>query len=171
MKKSTTQKLLILIAAPVIVGLIAAFGYGNGTPGDKDMPGTDAEDFWEYISEKNEYKNWNAWPGKTGMYEGQSPHGEFLKLYVNKKAYKALEKGKETMPNHAIIVKENYNKKRELVAITPMYKVEGYDMENADWYWTKYGKDGKIMASGKVQSCIECHAKAKATDYLFSISE
>lgn len=51
-----------------------------------------------------------------------------------------------------------------------MYKVKGYNPEGNDWFYAKYSKDGKIMAEGKVQSCMDCHAKVAEHDYLFSIS-
>ncbi len=61
------------------------------------------------------------------MYTGKSPHGAYLELYVNDKAYKAIQEDKKTMSYGAVIVKENYAEdKKTLKAITPMYKVEGF---------------------------------------------
>jgi hypothetical protein len=57
------------------------------------------------------------------MYEGQSHHGAFLKLYVNEPARMALSNNQPIMPDNTIIVKENYDENKNLVAITPMYKV------------------------------------------------
>ena len=115
--------------------------------------------------------NWDNWPGMHGMYEGQSPHGAYLKLYVNNIAKKAIEQGVKKMPADAIIVKENYNKQKNLVVITPLYKVEGYNPEAGDWFWAKYKKSGEIEAEGKVNSCIECHREVKSYDYLFNLSK
>ena len=73
------------------------------------------------------------------------------------------------MPEGAIIVKENYGKdQKTLMAITPMYRVKGYNPEGGDWFWGKYGPDGKIMASGKPKGCIQCHAAKKDNDWLFT---
>jgi hypothetical protein len=55
---------------------------------------------------------------------------------------------------------------KKLVAITVMYKVKGYNPEAGDWFWAKYGPDGKIAAEGKVNSCIECHGAKKANDFI-----
>ena len=132
------------------------------------MPEPDGKEVYEYITESSSYENWDQWPGYNGMYEGQSPHGAFLKLYVNDAAKKAITQGKKTLPANAIVVKENYNKKKKLVAITPMYKVKDYNPEAGDWFWAKYSARGDIQAEGKVGSCIDCHSDMKDKDYLFS---
>jgi len=163
----TIYKILILIAAPLIIGTLLSSAMMSGEGGD-DMPKTDAEDLWKYITETNNYKDWEQWPDKTGMYEGESPHGDYLKLYVNKKAFDALVYVTPTLPDQSIIVKENYNMEKKLVAVTPMYKVKGYNREAGDWFWAKYGADGKTMKSGKIAGCIDCHSKKKDNDYLFS---
>ena len=151
---------------------LAAFLFsGAMLPGGKDMPKPEAEDLWNYISEESPYVAWKQWPGKEGMYEGQSPHGAYLKLFVNDKAYAALQAGEE-MPDGAIVVKENYaDDKETLVAITPMYKSKGYNPDAGDWFWAKYSEKADVQAAGKVESCIECHMKAKDHDWLFSMKK
>lgn len=132
------------------------------------LPAPEGEALWNYISEENPYENWEFWPGYEGMYPGQSPHGAYLKLYANKAAMEAVRAGKP-MPAGAILVKENYGKdKKTLKAVTPMYKVEGYNAEAGDWFWGKYGPKGKIMAAGKVGSCISCHRGADDQDYIIT---
>ncbi len=137
---------------------------------EDEMPDADGKALWNYITEEKPYTGWRHWPTFDEMYEGQSPHGAYLKLYVNDVALLAIVNGDKTMPDDAIIVKENYNKDKKLVAVTPMYKVEGYNPGAGNWFWAKYGADGKIMTEGKVGSCIECHKKAKKEDYLFTAS-
>lgn len=74
------------------------------------------------------------------------------------------------MPDGAIIVKENYGPdQQKLVAVTPMYKVEGYNPDAGNWFWAKYAPDGSVQAAGKVDSCIECHKTAD--DYRFTKAE
>jgi hypothetical protein len=55
----------------------------------------------------------------------------------------------------------------------------GYDPDNNDWFWVKYGPDGTVdendagvalagrVAKGASTGCIACHANAAAGDYLF----
>jgi hypothetical protein len=73
------------------------------------------------------------------------------------------------MPAGAMIVKENYGPdKKTLMAVTPMYKVKGYNPDAGDWFWAKYGPDGADMASGKVQGCIDCHRVRQDHNWLFT---
>jgi hypothetical protein len=133
------------------------------------LPDPEAGEFWQYITETNPYEGWGYWPGHPDMYPGQSPHGAFLKLYANSIALQAVRHGKTELPPGSMIVKLNYAKDKEtLKAITPMYKVEGYDPEAGDWFWAKYGPDGEDKAAGKVQSCIQCHKARKAHDWIFT---
>ena len=155
----------------VLIIVLAGTGVFFKVSKSGDMPKPDGKELWMYIMEKHSYTNWEHWPGMEEMYEGQSPHGAFLKLYVNDIAKMAISKGEKVMPQHAIIVKENYNEEKKLVAITPMYKVEGYNPEAGNWFWAKYGPDGKIMAEGKVKGCIKCHGEVKGDDYLFTMSK
>lgn len=155
----------------LLIGTLAVFSfYSAMLPGGEDMPKPEADPFWNYISQENPYVAWKQWPGKEGMYEGESPHGSFLKIFVNDKAYNAIKKGK-AMPDGAIIVKENYgDDKEELLAITPMYKYKDYNPEAGNWFWAKYSEKADVMAAGKVESCIECHMKAEGSDFIFSMT-
>lgn len=132
------------------------------------MPPADGEKLWSYITEENPYLQWEPFPGYKGMYEGKSPHGAFLKLYANDIAVNAADQGRP-LPHGAILVKENYAEDRKtLAAVTPMYKVEEYNPAAGDWFWAKYGPEGKVLAEGKVEGCIKCHSVKKDQDYIFS---
>ena len=73
------------------------------------------------------------------------------------------------MPNGVIIVKENYGKNQKtLMAITPMYKLKGYNPEGGDWFWAKYKADGSVDKSGKVKGCIDCHCVQEEQGWLFT---
>ena len=72
--------------------------------------------------------------------------------------------------------------KKYLKAITVMFRrPSGYDSENKDWFWVKYGPDGQIpknpagkslagrVAKGvKGKGCIACHRTAPGGDYVFN---
>jgi hypothetical protein len=130
-------------------------------------------------------KNYENWPMKSGYYPGQSPHGQFLRLFYNL----VNVDGK---PYH-VIVKDNYggegatmetvsaSPQEYLAAVTIMLQREtGYDPDNDNWFWVKYGPDGGILknpngmalagrvAKGSDSGCISCHANAEDGDYLFS---
>ncbi|MFQ5495837.1 MAG: hypothetical protein ACE5EX_10705 [Phycisphaerae bacterium] len=131
------------------------------------------------------YQHWKL---TTPVYKGGSPHGKWVRLYathvtVDGRAY-------------PIIVKDNYGGRgvtKALVdkdpdawlkAVTIMLqREEGYDTEDHNWFWVKFGKDGTILknpkgmllagrvAKGMPKGCISCHAQAGESDFLFSNDE
>jgi hypothetical protein len=133
----------------------------------KKMPAADGKALWDYLQKAHYVKNWKMLPGTKAFYPGKEPHGALLTSYVNKTAYTAIKGKKGMLPDGAIIVKENYSADKKLGAFTVMYKVKGYNPTAGDWFWVKYLPDGKIAVEGKVDACINCHAQAKATDYVF----
>lgn len=156
----------------IVLGLAFLMTMAFSLADMEEMPAADGAKFWTYISETNPYTDWMHWPGYEEMYPGGSPHGAYLKLYVNDIALKAIEEEMKEMPEGAIIVKENYaDDKETLAAITPMYKVKDFNPMAGDWFWAKYGADGEVMDSGKVQGCIDCHKKMEDRDWLFTGSK
>lgn len=129
-------------------------------------------------SEIENYQSWSTYPGKGGWRDGTSPHGRYLKYYVNSVANQAPAEPRDGY----VIVKENYPEKRSdaLGPITVMKKVDGYDPDNADWFWVKFAPDGSVMessqgtplagrvAKGARSGCISCHTSALGGDYLFA---
>ena len=73
-----------------------------------------------------------------------------------------------------LIVKESYKKassggKGDLTGLTIMVKREaGYDPENGDWEYLNATSALKIRAQGKLGGCINCHAAAFDSDYVFT---
>ena len=139
----------------------------------KQEPANFDDQFWRYLSANN-YKNWAPVPGKTGdFYDGQSPHGKRLKMYLNRTA----AGNPATLPNGSVVIKENYGADKTLKAITVMYRSKGYNPDAGDWYWIKYNPDGTVATtsvemgsakiSGAFKSCIECHSGADGNDYSF----
>ena len=162
MAKYLIPGILVLLLGSLACGLVQTDKRSTAPE-----PGADA--MWEWVTEKDPYQGWGYWPGHKGMYPGQSPHGKYLELYANSIALEAARKGKTEMPPGSILMKANYAKDKEtLVALTPMYKVEGYNPEAGNWYWAKYKPNGKAVASGKVQSCINCHRSQKSNDWIFT---
>ena len=159
-KKKRYYICVSLVSAALVFSTLAA-----GLAGD--MPSTDGEEFWKYISETDSYLGWGFWPGYYGIFPGRSPHGAYVKIFANGIALKAAREGKP-MPYGAIVVKENYGKdKTTLMAITPMYKVKNFNPRGGDWFWAKYEPDGKATEAGKVGGCIGCHAAQKTSDWIF----
>jgi hypothetical protein len=153
--------IVFILSVAFLLGLTV-----SGTAGD--LPAADGAKVWMFITKTDPYTGWGYWPGSYGIKQGQSPHGAFVIIYANGVALKAAREGKP-MPEGAIIVKENYGPdKKTLMAVTPMYKVKGYNPSAGDWWWAKFGADGKVMAEGKPQGCINCHQTVKDKDWIFT---
>jgi len=131
--------------------------------------------FFNYLRAAK-YTNWAPVPGDTDdSYEGSSPHGAYLKMYLNRTAAGRPNE----LPHGSIIIKENYAEDGEtLMAITVMYRSEGYNPSAGDWYWAKYNPDGSVAVSppdkgsmqlsGRVKGCIACHGDGAADgDFVF----
>ena len=150
---------------------------GSATQGSSAVTIVQSYDqrLWKYLK-ASRYENWAPVPGKTGAaYAGESPHGAFLKMYLNRRAVG----NPKTLPEGSLIIKENYGPDgKTLMAITAMVKAKGYNPSGGDWYWVKFRPNGtvdqKIMPtgtavtlSGKPKGCIECHSGADGGDFLF----
>jgi hypothetical protein len=133
-----------------------------------DMPEADGAVLWKYITEDSPYSKWDHWPGLPGIYKGTPPHGAYLQVFLNKPALDAARNGK-LMPAGSIVVKENYGPdKVTLMAVTLMYKVEGYNPAGDDWFWAKHKGDGSVEKEGRVKGCIGCHGAVKDTNWIFN---
>ena len=121
----------------------------------------------------------------TYPYEGTQPHGEFLEIITTN----------ASIDGHVgmLIIKKNYvgdeitsedvanDPDAYIDSVTIMFEREaGYDSDNMDWFWAKYGPEGTVMtnpmgkslagrvAKGADQGCIACHVAAPGGDFVFS---
>ena len=146
----------ILMATPVLANT------------EKPLPPPEGAALWQHINEVDPFEEWDQVPGYDGVTRAKSPHSRHVKLYVNRIGMEAYQADKP-FPNGTIIVKVNYGAdQKTAVSVTPMYKVEGYNSEAADWFWGFYSPEGKVHQEGKVFSCLNCHKEAQASNYVFS---
>lgn len=133
-------------------------------------PKAEGKALYDYFTKENNYKNWNKWPGKEDFYpkSAGSPHGDFLITYVSDNAISTIQRKMGELPDETIIIKENYDTNKKLAALTVMYKENGYDSNNNDWFWARYDSNGSVLADGKIEGCINCHATVKDNDYIFA---
>lgn len=54
---------------------------------------------------------------------------------------------------------------RDVFLASKLVGPEGPDAN--DWFWLMNSPEGMIGAEGRVQMCIDCHAGAADTDYVF----
>ncbi len=176
-------KLTLATALTVVLALFLGAQETRPAGGDKPFGGlkdvTFANKRWKAM---DGYENWKL---TTEIYRGQSPHGKWLRLFstwvtVESKHYPIIVKdnygGRGVTPERIGEDRENW-----LKAVTIMLqREEGYDPDNQNWFWVKYGKDGTIeendkgmklagrVAKGMNKGCISCHGQAGGGDYLFS---
>ena len=128
------------------------------------MPASDGEALWKFITTDSTYTRWSHFPEHKGKQPGNAPHGLMQSVYANDIA---LQSKNEAEPG-SIIVKENYNAEgTKVMALTVMYKVEGFNPDAGDWFWAKYSPAGDVQASGAVGGCINCHTGVADNDYTF----
>ncbi len=129
---------------------------------------------------KDNFKNQFTFPRwkslhrlNTDVLESGS-HRAWVDIYVNELAKKAYIQKSRLFPVGSIVLKPIYSdhERSETSKLTIMIKMEkGYDSDNADWWYGVYDETGmQGWYQGKIKSCIECHARAKETDYMFSES-
>ncbi len=150
---------------------VAQSGARGGRPDNRPFE----DQLWSYLKDAR-YENWAPVPGKSDGYsKGQSPHGAFLKMYLNRTA----AGNPKVLPTGSIIIKENYGPdQKTLMAVTVMYRSKGYNPNGGDWYWAKYNANGTIAKmppamgsmriAGKAKGCIMCHGDgAEGKDFAF----
>jgi hypothetical protein len=148
-----------------------AWSCGTDSPiEDEPDPEPTGEEVWNHLQQGNYQNSWELWPGTEELYDGENAHMEPLLFttYLNNIALDALMSGDDIFPDGSIIVKEAYAPEDSTFeAITSMYKVDGYNPDANDWFWLMNSPDGMIGAEGRVQMCIDCHAGAADSDYIF----
>lgn len=114
---------------------------------------------------------------QTHPYEGRPPHGEILELLEVQQQIGEAQ--------GLVIVKKNFGGDasvqsvlREggeaLASVTVMFRREGFDPANQNWFWAKYDPDGSLQEgngrkmAGKVAGCIGCHQDAPGNDYVYT---
>lgn len=150
-------------------------GSSRSDPSRATRPQTPAEfynSFWRYIVKRDAaYNTWKVLarePTEDGI---ENPHSTISKTYVDKVG----SANSANLPNESILVREDYDSEKKRQSISVMYRVKDYDKVHGNWYWIKYLEDGSVARSsdgktlaGKITSCIQCHAKAKGQDFVFS---
>lgn len=93
----------------------------------------------------------------------------FCHVYVNVDAKEPMESG-TAYPHGAVIVKEKFASEaaEEAILYTVMRKMAaGYDPDHGDWeYAVLDGKNKRVLARGRIESCIECHRTYASTDFV-----
>lgn len=176
-----------LLATVCALSLWVAIAYGLESP----MPGPNAHDLWDYITEADPYREWSPFPGldKPFLQATEKPHGDWVAVYANSIAKDSMYHPLDpfTMRYGSILVKENYPAsphkpaKDQLLSVTVMYKINGYHTlpGEEEWFWVMFTPQGEVatvrnqpwapefssfkgeVQAGKPWFCISCHQGAK----------
>lgn len=155
-RRSFPTRTLLVPAALLALAACASLG----TPADE----AHVSDLWERMQG---YENWEQVEGWEGIvFSVDGTHGQYVQIWANDVAMGDLA----ALPVGSIVVKEGYSDEAGdgLKAITVMERREaGYDPDNGDWFWGRYGADGSPTHAGRVGFCSDCHADDATGDHSF----
>ena len=101
-------------------------------------------------------------------------HRAYVDIYVNDLAKDSYVNKKTKFKVGSLVIKVLYpqQQKENISRLVIMMKMDkDYDDDFNDWWYGVYDKTGTQMwHEGKILSCINCHIRAKKSDYLFSHS-
>lgn len=160
------QKKTIRIVKPVHVLAIAALWFlAAFTTIDRESDKKILQQIFD--GEMQNYRSWNLIPGSKAKVAGAGPHGDFITSYGNDIAQKAISSNAGSMPDGAIIVKDNFTKEKEYRSTVVMKKVDG------KWFWGLLKPYGQARQAGygeegeRMDTCGKCHLGAKRDGVYF----
>jgi len=153
-----TRSKILLTSLCATLGVALHSCASLGTPEDQAMGNA----LWTTIQG---YHDWDSPPDWEGFQPSKSPHGKFVKVYVNS----TLASNLDAPPAGSIVVKEGFSKEDQdsIKAITVMQKVEGYGADAGGWFYSRYSPSGKMTHAGTPGMCADCHASAGGDDFLY----
>ena len=100
-----------------------------------------------------------------------TPHDDFwIHVFVTPDATNIIMSGQGVYPEGTIILKQKFldAEAKQTEFYTGMRKREkGYNPACGDWEFFTLDKSGtKVTARGKIDSCMDCHANFKQTDFV-----
>jgi hypothetical protein len=106
----------------------------------------------------------------THIHMGVHEKPAYCHVYVTADAKEPMKSGKGLYPRGSVVIKEKLASKKggDAVLYTVMRKMEeGYDSKHGNWeYAVLDGASHRVLARGKIDSCIECHEHHASTDYV-----
>ncbi|HEV7263578.1 MAG TPA: cytochrome P460 family protein [Falsiroseomonas sp.] len=153
------------------VGTTALIGLGGGGALAQAQSGDDAgfaRQLWQQLRAARMVGDDAI---RTRPYQGTDPHGavlEYLEQTVSVGGTSGLAIVKRNYGGQDVSVERVWRQRDLRPETTVMFRREGYDPQNANWFWAKYNPDGSVDAAGKVDGCIGCHRNAAGGDYVYS---
>jgi hypothetical protein len=109
-------------------------------------------------------------PARTLEALRKGPHANASVLvYASKPAVQMLSREKRKFPVGTVIVKEKIASPLQTHAVTGMVKrSSGYNPKDGDWEYF-YWDAPTGLTQGKINNCVECHAKASRLDFVYLV--
>ncbi len=161
----------VLFVAPMaLIPLVA--GCPGGAPADTD-PFDEvalAQQLLQRITQTEPFEQWGRFPDAPGIIDSNLPHGPTSRVFISSEVEAALLADfTGQLPSGSIIVKENIGDDPAVTEakLTVMWKVEGFDPDNNDWFWANLTPEGVFAAQGRIAACSACHGGVRSNDFLF----
>jgi hypothetical protein len=99
------------------------------------------------------------------------PHStHWIDVFVTLHGYDVMKNGRGVYPEGTVILKQKYSDpgRRQTELFTGMLKrKQGYDPDMGNWeFFVLDASRASVLAFGKIESCSECHASFKRTDFV-----
>lgn len=101
--------------------------------------------------------------------ERAGPHADqAVNFYVSPDGLAAMSSLGQQFPTGTILIKEKLSPSEDTaIAVGGMVKrPKGFDPKNGNWEYFYASKDG-TFEMGRMSNCVDCHAKARASDHVF----
>jgi hypothetical protein len=174
--KSCSGRTVQRIVSVFILAMLFLMALTSGPRAQEEDPATscdvrkaglDPKKFHVYLTKDTPYQQWSLFPGKKAVRPAGAPHGPQQKTYVNPVALRSIDEGKG-MAFGSLIVTEDLGSDGNLVKLSAMLKIKGYNPGEGDWHWFQYDAKGAVLACGRTPSCISCHRSRRENDYLMT---
>lgn len=100
----------------------------------------------------------------------KGPHADSaIHIFMNESAFRAFPEKDGLYPEGSVIVKQKLRSgwRDTAAGVGGMVKrAPGFDADHGDWEYF-YFEDKSKIESGRLATCVQCHAKAAGTDYVF----
>ena len=114
---------------------------------------------------------YGIWACRLPSVQEHTPHGmHWIDVFVTPGGTNAMMTGTGTYPEGTVILKQKYSdeKATKTEFFTGMLKREqGFNPDAGDWEFFMLDAPGNMVtARGRIESCVECHQKYAATDFV-----
>ncbi len=163
------MSVFVLAALPLSLGTVGCPMAPPAGSGEQDAVTAMAQTLADRILQQDPYNQWGQFPEAEGIVPSSAHGVDQAEIRINSVVETAIAEGASTLPNDAIIVKRNIGGSGEKAdSLTVMWKVNGFNPDDGDWFWAIIVPDGEIREAGAIATCLGCHGGARDNDFVFT---